>query len=89
MTGMEDIEGFDEDEDFFEEDEPLEKVLAAFRSGEKFITGRPLISIETHGLASEQPGTAAQLGAIVSIEKPAAAGVHPIAVGVKRAAGAA
>lgn len=29
------------DDDFFEEDEPLEKVLAAFERGEKGVTARP------------------------------------------------
>jgi hypothetical protein len=89
MAGMESIGGFDEDEDFFEEDEPLEEVLAAFNTGEKFVTARPLISLDTHGLATEQPGTAAQPGAVVSIQKPAVAGVHPLAVGTNRPAGAA
>lgn len=89
MTGMARIEGFDEDEDFFEEDEPLEKVLAAFRDGEKFVTSRPLVSLETHGLAAERPGTAARLGAVVTLRAPAAAAVHPVAVGVATVAGAA
>lgn len=42
MAGMEGIGGFDEDEDFYEEDEPLEKILSAFDNGVKGITAPPV-----------------------------------------------
>lgn len=35
------VTGFDPDEDFYEDDEPLEDVLAAFERGEKLVTARP------------------------------------------------
>ena len=63
MTAMESVGGFDKDEDFFEEDEPLEKVLAAFEGGEKFVTGRPAPVAESspsrlgpHGSRQRTPG---------------------------------
>jgi len=39
---MKGIHGFDEDEDFYEDDEPLDKIITAFEQGEKFVTARPL-----------------------------------------------
>jgi hypothetical protein len=32
---------FDPDEDFYEDDEPAEEIIAAFERGEKFRTARP------------------------------------------------
>jgi hypothetical protein len=44
MTG-----GFDPGEDFYEDDEPVEQVIAAFERGAKFKTAKPLVLVELHG----------------------------------------
>jgi hypothetical protein len=51
MAGMGDIQGFDEDEDFYEDDEPVESVAAAYERGEKFVTAPPAVVLDTGGLA--------------------------------------
>jgi len=43
---------YDEDEDFFEEDEPAEKVFAAFDRGEKFFTGPLPVIFKVVGLSA-------------------------------------
>lgn len=56
MAYMEDTQGFDEDEDFYEEDEPLEKIKAAFASGLKGVTRRPAI-VEISGPVQALPNS--------------------------------
>jgi hypothetical protein len=41
MAGMSESKDFDPDEDFYEDDEPIENVLDAFRHGIKGITAKP------------------------------------------------
>lgn len=56
MAGMEGMRGFDEDEDFYEDDEPVEKVIAAFEQGEKFVTARP-VTLEITGPVQPAPSS--------------------------------
>lgn len=61
MATMAGTRGVDEDEDFYEDDEPLEKVVAAFEHGHHGVTAPP-ITIDTHGLGTRvstatQPAT--------------------------------
>ncbi|HKB31434.1 MAG TPA: hypothetical protein VKD26_11420 [Streptosporangiaceae bacterium] len=42
MADVEANSDFDPDEDFYEDDEPLEKVLAAYKHGLKGVTARPV-----------------------------------------------
>lgn len=41
MAGMSKSNDFDPDEDFYEEDEPLDDVLSAFKHGIKGVTSKP------------------------------------------------
>jgi hypothetical protein len=43
-------------EGFYEDDEPVDDVIAAFERGEHGVTRRPVV-IETAGLAAPEPGT--------------------------------
>ncbi len=63
MAGMEGARGFDDDEDFYEEDEPLEKIVAAFEHGEHGVTAPP-VSVDTHGLGSPRRPTATRLAVV-------------------------
>lgn len=56
MAGMENDPGYDEDEDFYEDDEPVEKILAQFRSGSKFVTSKPT-TFELSGPAQAIPSS--------------------------------
>ena len=56
MAYMEDSRDFDEDEDFYEEDEPLEKIKAAFATGLKGVTRRPAV-VEISGPAQALPNS--------------------------------
>jgi hypothetical protein len=47
LTGMD--SGYGPGEDFCEDDEPLENVLAAFGRGVKGKTAKPLVLVEMHG----------------------------------------
>jgi hypothetical protein len=47
-VGMEGITGFDADEDFYEDDEPVEDIMTAFSRGERFVTARP-VTVELVG----------------------------------------
>ncbi|MGH3300473.1 MAG: hypothetical protein ACRDOK_02125, partial [Streptosporangiaceae bacterium] len=58
MSTMAGRRGFDEDEDFYEDDEPLEKIQAAFEHGQPVISA-PRVTIDTHGLGVS-PSTATQ-----------------------------
>jgi hypothetical protein len=49
--------GWDEGEDFYEEDEPVEKIMAAFEVGEKFVTTAPPVTLKTFGLTAGLPVT--------------------------------
>jgi hypothetical protein len=51
MAGMAAGGDFDRDEDFYEEDEPLEEVLAAYERGIKGVTARPAV-LELSGAES-------------------------------------
>lgn len=62
MAGMDRVRGWDEDEHFYEDDEPLEGIVAAFQHGEHGVTAPP-ISIDTHGWAPE-PRTSTQPGIV-------------------------
>jgi hypothetical protein len=53
---MEGISGFDVDEDFYEDDEPVEKIMVAFTQGRKFVTARP-ITVEITGPAQPAPSS--------------------------------
>jgi hypothetical protein len=53
---MQDSKDFDEDEDFYEEDKPLEKITAAFASGLKGVTRRPTV-VELSGPAQALPNS--------------------------------
>lgn len=54
MAGMRFIRKFDKDEDFYENDEPVEDVIAAFHAGAKGVTARPLI-FDVAGAALPEP----------------------------------
>jgi len=77
MATMGHSNGVDDDETFYEDDEPLEKIMAAFEQGEHGMTG-PVVSIDTHGLAVERI-TATQPG-IVTLASVATEPVHPALV---------
>jgi hypothetical protein len=51
---MEGNSGFDVDEDFYEDDEPVEQIMAAFSHGESFVTTRP-VTVELTGPALPTP----------------------------------
>lgn len=53
---MEGISGFDADEDFYEDDEPVEKIMAAFVQGGRFVTARP-VTVEITGPAQFTPSS--------------------------------
>jgi hypothetical protein len=53
---MEGISGFDADEDFYEDDEPIDKIVTAFNQGEKFVTTQP-VTIEIAGPAQLSPSS--------------------------------
>lgn len=53
---MEGISGFDADESFYEDDEPVEKIMMAFTRGERFVTTRP-VTVEVVGPAQLTPGS--------------------------------
>jgi hypothetical protein len=40
----------EEADDFYEDDEPVEDIIAAFEAGEKFVTTPPVVTLDTHGL---------------------------------------
>jgi len=69
--------GFDEDEHFYEDDEPLEKVVAAFEHGEHGVTA-PLVGVDPHGLTPERY-TATQPG-IVKLCPVAVEPIQPLPV---------
>jgi hypothetical protein len=77
---MEHIGGFDEDEDFYEDDEPLEKIIAAFEHGEKFVTARPAVTLDTRGLASGGPATSSEHVAVKLESLDVAVAVRPVPV---------
>lgn len=58
MAGM-NASGFDPDEDFYEEDEPLEKIRAAFAQGLKGVTARPT-KVDLPESPFLQPGPSSQ-----------------------------
>ena len=60
---------YDEDEDFFEEDEPAEKIHAAFEQGEKGVTGPPPPPVHFNTVVTVAPSgpvTAGQVGHFVT-----------------------
>jgi hypothetical protein len=69
--------GFDEDEDFYEDDEPLEKVIAAFEHGHHGVTVPP-ITIDTLGLGA--PVSTATQPATVKLGSVPVLPMRPIAV---------
>lgn len=77
MAGMRSDSGFNEDEDFYEDDEPLEKIVSAFEHGEHGVTAPP-VSVDTGGLGQERH-TATQPG-IVTLHSAALGPVHPVPV---------
>ena len=56
MAYMEDSQDFDEGEDFYEEDEPLDKLKAAYASGLKGVTRRPAV-VEISGPVQASPNS--------------------------------
>jgi hypothetical protein len=74
---MESNGGFDADEDFYEDDEPLEKIVSAFERGEHGVTAPP-VSVDTGGLGEERH-TATQPG-IVTLRSAPGVPVHPVPV---------
>ncbi len=74
---MEGARGFDADEDFYEDDEPLEKIVAAFERGERGVTAPP-VCIDTGGLTPERH-TATQPG-IVRLRPLVAEPLRPLPV---------
>jgi len=56
MAYMEDSQDFDEGEDFYEEDEPLDKLKAAYASGLKGVTRRPAV-VEISGPVQALPNS--------------------------------
>jgi hypothetical protein len=79
MADVGSASGFDEGEDFYEDDEPLEKIVAAFEHGEHGVTAPP-VCVDTHGLAPER-NTGTQPG-IVRLSPAPVEPVHPVPVQV-------
>jgi hypothetical protein len=77
MSTMAGTRGFDEGENFYEDDEPLEKVIAAFEHGQHGVTAPP-ITIDTLGLGATV-STATQ-PATVKLSSVPVLPVRPIAV---------
>ena len=86
MSTMSGAGGFDGDEDFYEDDEPVEKVMAAFERGRHGITTPPItIEIDTRGLGVPPVSTATQPAAVKIYSEPVLP-VRPVAVSVEVAA---
>jgi hypothetical protein len=77
MAVMERARGSGGDEDFYEDDEPLEKIVAAFEHGEHGVTA-PSIHLDTHGLTPERH-TSTQPG-IVTLHAASVEPLRPVAV---------
>jgi hypothetical protein len=65
-------------EGFYEEDEPLQDVIAAFERGEQGVT-RPPVMIDTAGLAAPDPGTTT-FPAKISVARAPIQPIQPVLV---------
>lgn len=60
MAGMEGTGGYDPDEDFYEDDEPLEKIVSSFEHGVHGVTARPVkVELTTTYFSTPAPLTRA------------------------------
>ncbi len=77
MAYMEEMQGFDEDEDFYEEDEPLDKIKAAFSSGIKGVTRRPAV-VEISGPVQALPNSKTPPAHVIMEGAPASPVLVPV-----------